>query len=327
MRTNLTTEDIRNIIDIAYNGGENDEDIVLVGQNGQESKSIIDYLGLNFFTYKERIEGTSARGYDEANGLPSWITSINTSFGKAYALVEMLDEDVTASQDIDAGVKLGQITFLLQTDKVKNFEYYHNKVKNYYLGNPQTITNAFGETINAYILLGTPVYTEEPITLQIGECVIITCSFKLNYLGNAGTYADYKFSLSIGDEEHFLQMPITNASFGDIFTDNALSTFERPDLTGFVNSSLSQSTTFTFYDFNVDLTNQINELFWSMPAFRIDGELTTRREINLPVFVKVEWKGHTYIYKDVITSIQKQFENNDFVATTMTLKGFGKIIA
>ena len=117
MRTNLTTEDIKNIIDIAYNGEANKEDIVLVGADGkQETKDITEYLDIEFYAYKDRVEGTYARGYDEANGLPSWLTSINTSFGKSYALVEMLDEDVTASQDIDAGVKLGQITFLCRGD-------------------------------------------------------------------------------------------------------------------------------------------------------------------------------------------------------------------
>lgn len=342
MRTNLTTEDLKNIIDIAYNGGANDEDIVLVEPDGtQKQSSIIEYLGLNFYAYKERVEGGYQSDYGDflPQGIADWITSINTSFGKAYALVEMLDEDVTASQDIDAGMKLGQITYLIQTDKIKNFEYYHNKVKNYYLGNPQTITNAFGNTINAYLLFGTPVYSEEPVTIQIGECVVVTCSFKINYLGNALTYADYKFSMSIGEDDEYdeqgnivgdtkyLTMPITQASIGAIFTDNALPTYDRPDMTGFVNSTLSQAKTLSFYDFNVALTQQINQIFFDRPAYRVDGILQTKKEINIPVFFKVEWAGHSYIYKDVITGIQKEFTNNDFVVNSLTLKGFGKIIA
>lgn len=351
MRTNLTTEDIKNIVDIAYNGFEgdnpNDEDIILVEEDGtQKQMSLANYLGINFYAYKERVEGTYARGYQNYDydalpqGIADWISSINTSFDKAYALVERLDEDVTASQDIDAGMLLGQITFLVQTNKVKNFEYYHNKVKNHFLGNPQVITNAFGNNIHAYILLGTPKYDEAPVTIQIGECVVITCPFKINYLGNAMTYNDYKFSMSLtGDDTYneqgeivgdtkFLTVPITQASIGAIFSENALTTYDKPEMTGFVNASLSQAKVLSFYDFNVELVTQINEIFWGHPAYRINGILqTTQKEINIPVFFKVEHGGKSYVYKDVITSIQKQFTNSDFVVTNFTIKGFGKIVA
>lgn len=327
MRTNLTSEDIKNLVDIAYNGGQNEENIVLIDDEGQKEVPISNYLGITFYAYKERVED-----YD------GWLQSINASFNKSYGLVEVADEEVTASQDIDAGTKLAQVTILMQADKVKNLEYYHNKVKNYYLGNPQQITNAFGGKVTAYLLFGALTYQDEPIMTQIGECVVVSFSLQISYLGNAGTYADYKISISLdGDDEYdengdivgttkFLQMPITQATFADVFGDNAVTTYDRPDMTGFVISSVSQATTISFYDFNVLLAQKFDEIFWGTPAYRINGILSTPKEINIPVFVRVEKGENSFVYKDVITSMQKQLVNNDFITNSVTFKGFGKII-
>ena len=66
---------------------------------------------------------------------------------EAYALVEITDEEVTVSQDIDSSTKTGNITFLIQTDKVKNLDYYVSKLNVYW--NPKD-TKLWGHLKSIY---------------------------------------------------------------------------------------------------------------------------------------------------------------------------------
>lgn len=185
-----------------------------------------------------------------------WVRSIEFSLSQAYALVELVDEEVTTSQDIDNAVKAGRITFLIQSDKVKNLDYYVTKIRNNYIGNPEQIMNAYGDTVTAYLLLGTLMYDEEPATTQYGECVRVSAGFKISYMSDALNYSDQRIEISLdGDDEYdaegnvvgeskFLTVPITKQSWQAIFTSNAIPTSERPDLTGFLATTLSVVKTF-----------------------------------------------------------------------------------
>ena len=79
-------------------------------------------------------------------------------------------------------------------------------------------------------------------------------------------------------ESKFLTVPITKQSWQAIFTSNAIPTSERPDLTGFLATTLSVVKTFTFFDFNKTLTQRLNEIFWRL-AWGLTGwtELCRRR--------------------------------------------------
>ena len=78
----------------------------------------------------------------------------------------------------------------------------------------------------------------------------------------------------------------------------------------------------------------------------MQGEATTANpalsktavsDVNVPIYVKITLKpygstGNTidekfksYLYKDMIDSIQISFTNNDFTIISMNLKGWGKI--
>lgn len=357
MRTIFTAEDVKNIVDRIFNGNlwqykasngaipyknMNSEDILLIDENsGDTTKTdIAEYLNIKFYNWKQRLVEKGENRFEEEPALSvfeDWVQSLDFSINESYALVEKIDEEVTASQDIDNATLIGKITFLIQTDKVKNLEYYISKIRNNFLGVPQEIQNSYGEIIKAYILLGVLNYDRAPFTMQLGECVIVSMNFKISYLANALTYGDTEIEISLdGDDEYdengnivgetkYLKMPITKASFQNIFASNALPTSARPDLTGFVATAVSTAKTFSFFDFNKELTMKFNDLFWKCACNRYDGKETMAQDVNIPIFIRIKSNGHSYVFKDMIDNMQKNLTNNDFNISSITTKGWGKI--
>lgn len=356
MRTIFTIEDIKNIIENIFNGNlkqsrlsngtisysnPNSETIRLVDEDDGTFKDvdIAEYLNVSFYNWKERLVSKSDESIDDQPTLSvfeTWVQSLNFSMNEAYALVEKIDEEVTASQDIDSSTITGKITFLIQTDKIKNLDYYVTKIRNNFLGVPQDIQNSFGDKIKAFIMIGALNYDQEPFTMQLGECLIVSLNFRLSYLADALTYSDTEIQISLnGDDTYdengniigetkYLTMPITKASFQNIFGTNAVPTSSRPDLTGFIASSISNAKTLTFFDFNKELTMKFNDLFWSCSAYRINGKITAVKDVNIPIYIKIKSNGNSYVYKDVIDNMQKSLTNNDFNISSISLKGWGK---
>lgn len=364
MRTIFTVEDIKNIIEGIFNGNlrkflisnktieyvnPNSEKIVLIDEdNGtQTEKDLAEYLNISFYNWKQRlVEKGEVDIADNSNlsVFEDWVQSLNFSMHEAYALVEKIDEEMTASQDIDSATITGRITFLIQADKIKNLDYYISKIRNTFLGAPQDIQNSYGEMIKSYILLGALVYDQEPIMTQLGECVIVSSNFKISYLADAQTYGDTKVEISLdGDdiynskgevvdqqgfptETKYMQMPITQYTWQNIFASQPVPTATRPDLTGFISSSLSCVKTISFYDYNKKLTTAFNDLFWSMSCIRKNGFLRPKGDVNIPVFVRITNNGNTYVFKDIIDNMEKVMTNNDFNICSITLKGWAKEI-
>lgn len=343
MRTIFTTEDMKNIINTIFNGnlwqsrlsrGEiayenpNSEKIVFIDEETgeEEVKDLADYLNIKFYNWKERLVEKGDRvGVSPLSVFDEWVESLNFSMNEAYALVEKTDEEIVQSQDIDSATLLGKITFLIQADKIKNLDYYTTKIRNNFVGVPQEIQNSYGDIVKAFILIGALSFDQEPIMTQLGECVIASANFKISYLNNALTYDDTKIEISLNDENNFLEMPLTKASFQNIFTSNAIPTNNRPDLTGFVATSLSTAKTFSFFDFNKELSMQFNDLFWSISAYKIDNEVQEVRNVNIPVYIRITSNGKQYVYKDMIDTMQKTLTNNDFNISIISTKGWGKI--
>lgn len=359
MRTVFTSQDIKNIIRKIFNGNlaqykasngkiayenPNSEKIILIDEEDgtRTEKDLAQYLDIRFYSWKNRlIEKGDQSLVDEPqlSTYETWVQSLNFSMKESYGLVELIDEEVTASQDIDSATKVGRITFLVQTDKISNLDYYVSKIRNAYLGNPQDIQNEYGDIIKAYIMIGTLVYDEEPTTIQLGECVQVSCNFRISYLTNALSYNDTEIAISLdGDdaydddgniigESKYLTMPLTKVTWQNIFTSKALPTAERPDLTGYVATALSSVKTLSFYDFNKELSLKFNDLFWRCSSYRIDGILSSKSDVNIPVYIRIKSNNHSYVFKDMIDNMQKVITNNDFNLSSITLKGWGKSIA
>lgn len=357
MRTNFTVEDLRNILDNIFNGNlwqskysngqiaysnPSSESVVLIDEDtGERTETdLAEYLNIKFYNWKERLVEKNGDGYggQSYSVFEDWVASLNLSMNEAYALVERIDEEITASQDIDSATITGKVTFLMQTNKIKNLDYYVTKLRNTFVGVPQDIQNSYGDIVKAFIMIGALTYDQEPFTIQLGECMVVSFNFRISYLSNALTYSDTEIAISLtGDDTYdetgavvgtskYLTMPITKATFQNIFASKPLPTAERPDLTGIVVSSLSSAKTLSFYDYiNVELSRQFNELFWSSSAYRINGVVQSARGVNIPVYIRIKSSGKTYVYKDVIDNMEKVLSNNDFNISSITLKGWGKI--
>ena len=357
MRTIFSAEDVKNVIEIIFNGNlnqyrkskgnipynnPNSEKVLLIDEDDgtQQEKDLAEYLNIKFYNWKERLvskRDDDLRQDKQFSVFEDWVQSLNISMNEAYALVEKVDEEVTASQDIDSATIIGKITFLIQADKVANLDYYVAKIRNAFLGVPQDIQNSYGEIIKAYIMMGALTYDQEPTVTQLGETLVVSSNFRISYLANALTWTDTEIEISLnGDDTYdengaivgktkYLKMPITKATFQNIFMTNPLPTASRPDLTGFVSSGLSMAKTITFFDFNKELTMQFNDIFWECSAIRVNGIEKPVGDVNIPVYIRIKSNDKTYVYKDVIDNMQKDLTNNDFNISSITLKGWGKI--
>lgn len=357
MRTIFTTEDIKNIVETIFNGNlaqyraskgaipysnENSEKIVIIDEESGEVAQEVDlaeYLNISFYNWKQRLIDTSddrEREGQRISVFEAWLDSLNFSLNKGYALVEVIDEEVVASQDIDSSAIVGRITFLVQADKIKNLEYYNTKIRNKFLGVPQDIQNSFGEIIKSYILLGSLVYDQEPLMTAIGECVIVTSNFKISYLGDAQTFNDTKVEISLtGDdlyyedgrvigETKYMEMPITKYTWQNIWALQPQPMADRPDLTGHIATAISCVKTLTFYDFNKELINAFNERFWNCSCIKKNGRISQVKEINEPIYIRITNKGDTYVYRDVIDTMEKSMTNSDFNICSITLRGLAQ---
>lgn len=356
MRTIFTNEDIKRLLDNIFNGNlsayldsngtiqynnPNSEDIVFIDENGNKKEmDLAQCLNVKFYSWKQRLvekDSQSRTNEPEMSLFDDWVQSLNVSMNESYALVEKINEEVVNSEDIDSSNIDARVTFIMQTNKIQSLDYYVTKLRNLFLGNPQTIQNSFGNDIKAYFMIGSLTYDEEPMMTQLGEVVITSLNMRISYLNDAQAYNDTQVLISLdGDDNYdengdivgttkYLEMPITKHTWQLIFSDSPVPTVDRPDLTGFVANTLSSASTLSFFDFNKTLTNRFNELFWASSAYRIDGILSPKRDVNIPVYVKIVNGGHSYIFKDMISQMGKTFTNSDFTISTITLKGWGKI--
>lgn len=338
MKTILTTNDICNFIGTIF--AENSEPIGITNEYSgeREEKDIAKYLNIKFYAWKNRVIEKGDDQYINPMYMDydTWVQSLNLSMDESYALVEMQDEEVTVSKDIDSCNKIGQITFLVQSDKMTILDYYLHKLRNQYLGNTFIFQNSNGDKLKAFMLLGVPIYEEEPIQTQLGECIVVKCNFQFTYINNAETYADYEISFSVGGEFTFDEQgnTITKPTFSKVilskmtpqlaFIVNPITVQDRPDLTGSIASASSSSFAISFFDFENDFIDKLNDIFWSQTSFIKNDKLQNIQNVQVPIYMRVENKNNVYIYKCLIESITKTITNNDFVVTNLSLKLWGK---
>lgn len=363
MRTILTTNDLRNIFDGMFNGNlwaskashgatayknPNSPQIVLIdGDSGEQTQSdLAEYLNIRFYAWRDRLVSVDDEPLSDNTApysvLDKWVQSLNFSMNQSYALVERMDSTVTASHDIDSATIVGKISFLVQTDKVANLDYYVSKLRAQYLGVPQDIQNSFGDIIKAFVVLGDLEYTQEPFMTPLGETIIVTSNFSITYLADALSYSDTEIALSLdGDDLYdengdvvdangaptaskYMTMPITKATWQNIFGSYSQTMQNRPDLSGFVANSLATACTISFYDFNKTLSARLNDLFWESGCVRLDGKERAVQSVNKPVYVRVKCNGHTYVFKDMISQMEKVIQNGDFNVSSITLRSYAK---
>lgn len=329
MRTIFTNDDVKRIITNIFNSRH--EKISITDENGnQTEKDIIEYLNVNFYSWKNRlVEKNSFYDNETLSTFEAWAASLNFSLNECHALVELTDSVVTPSQDIDSATLRGRITFLVQTEKAPILDYYILCLRNEFLGAPQDIQNSYGDIVKAYINLGILLYDSEPAMIQTGECIQVSVNFSIAYLTDSLNYNDTPMYLSIDGGTNYYQLPYSKSTWILIMTGEATPYQNLPNRTGTVNSSCSMTSTFTFYDFNKDLTKALNKKFWELGAdyMIINSEYTPilAQPVNIPVRVRVVYDGTEYIYNYVLIKMEKDFSNSDFTVSTIILNPYGKI--
>lgn len=340
MRTIFTAEDTRFAIDSIFNGNlwkskasngatpysnSNSELVSFVDEFGDPlgEKDLAEYLNIRFYSWKNRLVD---KGVDGILPINAWIESLNNSMNEAYGLVEITNETSTASQDIDNAQIVGRITFIVQTNKVANLDYYVTKLRNKYLGLPIDYQNTFGDMLKCLVNIGILLYDGEPESMQLGECMTVSLNFSISYLADALTYADQKVSISLDGGLNYHEMPLIQSTWQAIFTPSVVPRATRPDISGSINSACSTVISLSYYDWNNELAVELNHIFWSRCAIKIDDTaVTAAKNVNIPVHIKVQTPQHTYIYKDVITQMEKVIKNGEFNICSIGLRDFGKL--
>lgn len=333
-KTNLSTIDVKNIIEQAFNGNlaaykagatteyknDNSENIILKDEGTDETTTVdlAQYLDIHFYSWKHRVAE-----YDD------WIASLNNVGGSTFALIELTDSEILPSPDIDSATLTGQMTVLVPTDKVANFDFYVSKIRNIYAGNPFDITNRFGDKVKAYLNMGIALYEQEPTMEQIGECEVVRVNFSLQYLTNALSYSDIKFELSL-DGTNFYELAYSQLEWANTFVTTSVPKFARPDRSAFIATALGQVKTITFFDFDKDLTTEIGKKFFGFCATKTGTDKnnltpTSVQPVRVPIVIRVYTGGIYYVYNDIISEIVKSVQNGAFSTTTITLRGDAEV--
>ena len=334
-KTNLSTIDVKNIIEQAFNGNlaaykasngaiaydnENSEEITLTDENSSEATTVdlAQYLDIHFFAWKHRVSE-----YNE------WLTSLNNVGVSTYALIELTDSEILPSPDIDSATLTGQMTVLVPSDKVANFDYYTSKIRNIYTGEPFDITNKFGDKVKAYLNMGIALYEQEPTMEQIGECEIVRVNFTLQYLTNATSYSDILFELSL-DGTNFYELSYSQLEWANTFATSSVPRLARPDRAAFIPTTMGQVKTISFFDFDKTLTNELNKKFFAFGATKTGTDknnlvATAIQPVRVPITIRVYTGGVYYQYNDIISDMVKSVQNGAFVTTTLTLKGDAEV--
>ena len=328
MRTFFSNEDMANLLEDVYK--ENTIDVTLIDEDSGEKtdSDIVSYLNVDFYTWWKHAKTAQENNIDlGANIRDSWKESMEFSTDKSYALIEQLDEETILSQDISGATILGRITFMINANKIENLEYYMRYLKSKYTGNPIKRNTLNGEQVVGYLTLGILLYDQEPIMTQVGEVIVATLNWKFNYMAIAQTYGDVKLEISLnGDvDSNYKEMPIIKYTWQDIFTKEAVATASRVDLAGVIVKAISLAVNISFYDYDKELTNALNNVFWRLNAIKKNGVLLATQAVNIPIYLRATIGEDVYVYKCVLTDMQKVFTNNEFTISSISLNGWGKV--
>lgn len=325
MRTIFTNQDMANLFTDVFKNNTIDVDLIDEYTGAKTESDMVSYLDVEFYTWWTQVKTSLEERIDEGkNVYEAWKDSLNNSLGKSFALIEQTDEETIASQDIVGATVYMRTTFLCDANKITELEYYLRYLKGIYTGKPIKRETSSGDNIVGYLTLGVLLYDNQPEMYQNGKSIVATVNWRFSYMQVAATYDDVKLTISL-DDTNYYDMPITKYTWQNIFAKEPVPTANRVDLTGFIIKSISHAVTISFFDFEKTLTTAINEIFWDLNAIEIDGVAQTTQNVNIPVWLKATIGSKVRKYKCVLTDMQKVFSNNEFVISSISLSGWGKV--
>ncbi len=332
-KTILSTQDIKFIFENILK--KNSKKVEIIEQPYNESKVVdfYDYFDFEIYSWKNRIVKKESEEY----GYEDWVDSLNFSLDRTYGLVEIINDEVVPSADLDISTKSVKVSFLVPVNKIENLENYLLQVRNVYLGKPEEIQNQDGEILTTYINMGVLVYESEPEMTPFGEVINASLGFTISYINNVRNYHNSKIEISLdGDDEYdeegqiigetkYLQMPLLKTTWQTVFVSDSAPAQNLPNITGFYAKSVSNTITLSFYDFNQALSDKINRVFYGITAYRINSDLQTKKSVNIPAYLRTTLNGTEYTYKMLITHIEKSISNGENNIMSISLKSWGML--
>lgn len=327
MKVLFTNEDFKDFV--AQDFADNTENMNVTDKDGESVDiDIADYLNVEFYDWSNRLSATSDEPLTsrvDGGIYEQWLASINASMNKAYALVEITNDEVTASPDLDNGTVAGQITFLIQSNKIKLLDYYIRLLRRNAMGVPKQLTTADGDEITTMWHYGILTYDEEPQMLQFGECIVARCGFTVSYINAAYTYNDMQMEISFFTEQNYAPLRMSRMTWQLIGAPLGLTMQNRPDIAGAVITSLQTVKNLTFFDFkDSEVVKQVRNILLTATAYKIDGEVAPATDVNKKVFFKVTFDGHEYVYRDVLEKVEMALTNNDINLISISLRNNAK---
>ena len=152
MKSIFTNNDLKDMVKSIF--AENDENVLFIDGEKQAEKSLLNYLNIEFYAWKDRVVENTEVDTNSFSPYNAWLESLNFSLNKSYALVQITNEEASITQDIDSSKIFAQIHFLVQSDKVSNLDYLIGKIRAKYIANPQKIQNCYGDELMGYFNFG-----------------------------------------------------------------------------------------------------------------------------------------------------------------------------
>ena len=344
-KTNFSTYDVKSIFDSIYNDMKYNIIEKNLYQETTKEVSIQDFIKLYTYDYKLDLKQGNFFEQDEAFNFPNldnWINS-NGDTSRTYGLVEITNKDLTASIDIDMGSVGAKITFIINQDKVEALESHIDKLRSYYLGRAVDYYNNDNKLLSLYISLGNLDYESEPFISALGKTMIVSLSFTIAYINGADTYNNADIRLSL-DGNSFYKLPFVKISPNYTFTNKTNISQDKSYRSGMINSSVVKSVVLSFWvnrnDYlitqilhkikvmNADYitSNEPNDISTTMVSN--DSEYNS----NIPIYFseKDEYYAGSNLITQwiintmVITGLNIDIKNSDFISATLTLSQYGK---
>ena len=293
--------------------------------------SIVDYLNLEFYTFKKDLKDFVSGANDDINVINHWIESLNRSMKASYGLVEVIGNTPMSSQDIDGGTIDGKVSIIIQADKIANLDYYLSTLRTKYIGIFEDLISD-GVYYTSHIVIGNLNYDTEPFSSVLGQVVLVSFDISIAYMQKVSTYQDEKIKLSFDDTTYY-DLPFTKANESIMFIGNQIIHQNRADTSGNVNNSATNTWVITFWLFD---NGFINELQNKLYLYTCDKYITLDNDnnevenarpvcpVNIPVYIKRTRNDISYIQKMVLTQFQKNYINNDFTIGTITLNRYSR---
>lgn len=334
MKKQYTNYELMQIVKGIFNDSNNDFSIKLKNDNADiiEVDSIIDYLNVEFYTFKKDLKDFISGANDDINVLNHWISSLNNSMNATFGLVEVTNNAPLTSEDIDGGVVDGRVSIIVQADKISNLDYYITTLRNKYVGVFEDLISDNKE-YNAHIVISGLNYDTEPFRSVLGQVLLVSFDISIAYMQKAQTYQNEKCLFSF-DDENYYELPFSKANESLMFVGEQIIQQNKPDCSGSMNSSATNTWIITFWLFENNLF--IKALQDKLYLYTCDKYITLDNNneevenarpicpVNIPIYIKRVRDDVTYIQKMVLSQFQKQYINNDFTIGILTLNRYAK---